>query len=69
LILWDLLENASQIVNHVREHAFVNHFYAQANEIVSERYGEAGDIHTFFMSALYAEAQECISGSEDASSF
>jgi hypothetical protein len=60
LILWDLLENASQIVNHL---------YAQANEIVSERYGEVGDIHTFFMSALYAEAQECISGSEDASSF
>ena len=47
----------------------ITFMYAQANEIVSERYGEAGDIHTFFMSALYAEAQECISGSEDASSF
>jgi hypothetical protein len=61
-ILWDLIENASQIVDHVEEHVFLDHLFAQAHEIVSERYGDVGDIHTFFVNTLYAEAQGYVSG-------
>ena len=61
-IIWDLIENASQIVHHVDAHNFANYLYAQASEIVSERYGEISDPYSFFIDALYAEAQRCISG-------
>jgi len=67
-ILWDMIENASLIVNYIKVHVSAYHLLWQTAEITSERYGEVGDIHTFFINRLYTEAQEYVSGATPAKS-